>query len=102
MKNEDSPANTTGKEFYLWLVSLLWVACFFTAMAAVYSSFESRQAMQQLELLRRDADRMSVISGQYMLEISSWGAYSRVEKIAKKELKMVSPETAQTVLVYRR
>lgn len=71
-------------------------------MAVVYSSFESRQAMQALEVLRRDADRMSVVSGQYMLEISSWAAYSRVEKIAKKELKMVSPETAQTVLVYRR
>jgi|GEM_PF-825379 len=91
-----------GKKLYFLTLSLVWVACVVTALGVVSSGFQSRQAMQSLEVLRREADRMQVMTGQYMLERSSWAAYSRIEKIAKKELKMVPPESAKTVLVYRK
>jgi len=86
----------------LLLLVLLWGACFASAMAVVYSSYASRKATQQLEILRRESSAMQVVSGQYLLEKSTWAAYSRIEKIAVNNLRMKMPDSEKTVLVYRR
>lgn len=84
------------------LLTLLWLGCVATAMGVVYSTFQSRKAIQELENLRIEASGLQIMSGQYLLEKSSWSAYSRVEQIAAKQLKMVAPEPEETVLVYRK
>lgn len=83
------------------LLMVLWLACVLTAMGVVFSAFASRKATQELELLRRESSGLQVESGQYLLEKSTWAAYSRVEKIATNKLKMRVPESEKTVLVYR-
>ncbi len=87
---------------WLWGVFIaLWLACVGTALAIVQSTFESRKATQALESLRKEASGLNVISGQFLLEKSSWAAYSRVEAIAVKQLNMLTPTPAQTRLVYK-
>lgn len=79
----------------------LWLACVATAIGVVYSSFLSRQATQELEVLRRESTGLQVESGRYLLEKSTWAAYARIENIATKELKMQVPESEKTILVYK-
>lgn len=81
---------------------LLWMFSFSSALGVVYSTYKSRKATQVLEELRREANGLQVMSGQYLLEKSSWAAYSRVEQIAQSELNMKIPIPEQTVLVYRK
>lgn len=79
----------------------LWMFTLVTAIGVVFSSFQSRKATDELEYLRREASSLEVISGQYLLEKSSWAAYSRVEKMAHSTLNMNVPSPDKTVLVYR-
>ncbi len=80
---------------------ILWFACFVSALGVVYSTWQSRKATQELEELRRKENGLQVISGQMLLEKSSWAAYTRVEEVAEKELEMKVAEPNKTVLVYR-
>ncbi len=85
-----------------WFGLVLWLSSVSSAMAVVYSTYQSRQATQELENLRREASGLRVISGQYMLEKSSWAAYSRVEQLATNELDMDVPKPKDVVLVYKK
>ena len=83
------------------LAIVLWLLCLVSAIAVVYSTFQSRRAIDSLEELRREENGLQVISGQLMLEKSSWAAYTRVEEIAESKLGMSVAEPEKTVLVYR-
>ena len=54
------------------IIAVLWLSCVSSAMGVVYVSYESRQATQKLEVLRRESGRMQVASGQFLLEKSTW------------------------------
>lgn len=95
--------NTKKTSLVLPVVFLfLWMVSFSSALGVVYSTYKARKATQVLEELRREASGLQVMSGQYLLERSSWAAYSRVEQIAQNELNMKVPIPEQTVLVYRK
>lgn len=91
-----------GSIFFNLLFLVLWLVTVASAMGVVYSTYQSRKATQELESLRIEASGLQIMSGQYLLEKSSLSAYSRVEDIAMKQLKMVTPEPEKTVLVYRK
>ncbi len=93
---------STGKAIFSFSVVILWLASVGSAMGVVYSTYESRKATQKLEELRREASGLRVVSGQFLLEKSSWSAYSRVEKVAVDELGMMQPKTDKTVLVFKK
>ncbi len=86
---------------FFWAVAtvVLWAGVMVSALAVVYSTFEARSAVKELEQLRREESGLRVISGQYLLEKSSWAAYSRVETLARDELGMAAPQAGETVLV---
>lgn len=84
------------------VIGVSWLFCVGSAVGVVYSTFESRKATQELEELRREASGLQVMSGQFLLERSSWATYSRVEDIATKKLNMKVPALGRTVLVYRK
>ena len=83
-------------------VSCLWVLCVVSSVAVVVTTFESRKSIHTLEKLRREATNLQVMSGQFLLERSTWSDYSRIESIATQELQMVDPVQEQTVIVYRK
>lgn len=88
-----------------WLTPLLalalWFACFVSAIGVVYSTWQARKATQALEELRRQENGLQVVSGQLLLERSSFAAYNRVEELAQNKLNMRAAEPGKTVLVYR-
>lgn len=100
---QDTSVETSEKPRSIFSVLFFacWILCVCSAFGVVYSTFETRKATQELEELRREAAGLKVVSGQYLLEQSSLGAYSRVETIATKKLRMLRPGPEHTVLVAR-
>jgi len=80
-------------------VAALWVLVLASALAVVASTHQTRNQVDRLETLRRDAAELQVVWGQYMLEQSTWAAYSRVERLAREELDMLLPRVEDIVMV---
>jgi cell division protein FtsL len=80
-------------------VGVLWLAILVSGIGVVYSTHLSRQLFSELETKRRMTSDLHVEWGQYLLEQSTWAAYSRVERIAAEELKMQMPARDKIVLV---
>ncbi len=83
----------------LLLVTALWLAAIATAIAVVASTQVVRRDINELETLRREASQLQVQWGQYLLEQSTWAAYSRVEHVAVSELNMTAPTPEVIVMV---
>jgi cell division protein FtsL len=83
----------------LLLVTCLWISVVASALAVVGSTQTVRRDVNQLETLRREAAQLQVEWGQYLLEESTWAAYSRTEAIATQELNMIAPTSERVVMV---
>lgn len=70
-----------------------------SALAVVASTQQVRKDVNQLETLRREASQLQVEWGQYLLEQSTWAAYSRIETIATQEMNMVAPTPEKVIMV---
>lgn len=77
----------------------LWLLVAASALAVVSSTHRARLSFFELESLRRQAAELEVQRGQYLLEQSTWAAYTRVEKLAQDKLKMRLPEPGEIVMV---
>jgi len=99
--DESAKTRLVEKKWFPATLFACWIFSVVSAFGIVHSTFETRKATQELEELRREAAGLKVVSGQYLLEQSSLGAYSRVEKIARKTLNMTLPGPEQTVLITR-
>ncbi len=80
-------------------VMVLWLTAICSALAVVAVTHNVRQRLHELELLRKEAVQLQVAWGQYLLERSAWGAYSRIEKEAVEQLQMQSPEGKSLIIV---
>ncbi len=84
----------------LWLVSVvLWLTVLVSALAVVYSTHQARLLTNQLAAAEAESARLQVQRGQYLLERSAWGAYSRVETLAAEQLHMTLPQAEHIVVV---
>lgn len=83
----------------LMAVVCAWLLVIGSALGVIASTQEVRRTVNQLETLRREAGQLQVEWGQYLLEQSTWAAYSRVEGIATKELNMIAPTSERVVMV---
>jgi cell division protein FtsL len=90
------PARGVGFWFRPALLLVLVVA---TALAVTYSVHEARRLTARAQELRLEQDRLKTHWGQLLLERSTWGAYGRVERLAREELNMKMPEGGERVLV---
>lgn len=80
-------------------IAVLWLLVVGSALGVVASTHEVRKQVNGLETLRRQAAQLQVEWGQYLLEQSTWGAYSRVETIAAQKLDMIPATAEQIVMV---
>lgn len=78
------------------LLLLLLVLC---ALSVSWSVHESRRLTNDVQRLQAEHNRLQTEWGQLLLEQSTWGAYARVERIARDKLKMVPPSADQRVVV---
>lgn len=83
----------------LLVLAVAWVAVAGSALGVVASTQDVRKQVNILETLRREAAQLQVEWGRYLLEQSTWAAYSRVETIAAQKLDMVPATTEQIVMV---
>jgi cell division protein FtsL len=83
----------------LLLVVCLWISVVVSALVVVSTTQRVRHDINQKEMLLRAASQLQVEWGQYLLEMSTWGAYSRVEGIATQELNMLAPTSERVVMV---
>lgn len=83
----------------MMVIVLLWVATIISALAVVATTQVVRRDVNTLETLRREAAQLQVQWGQYLLEQSTWAAYSRVENAAISELNMMAPTPEDMVMI---
>ena len=77
----------------------LWVLVGVSAFAVILSSFNSRQSFFEWQALLKQAQGFDVEWGQLLIEKSSLASYSRLEDVAKDELKMTAPKTDRIIVV---
>jgi len=81
------------------LLLLLAVAVLLTSVSVVYAKYASRKDFVELQTVRAQIDSINVQWGRLQLEQSTWATHGRVEKIARKKLKMRLPKADEVVVV---
>ena len=83
-----------------WIVLLLLLtAVFFSAVSVVYVTHYQRKLFVQLQALHNAQESMDVEWGKLQLEENTWSTSSRIEKVARKKLKMMIPETDEIIFI---
>jgi cell division protein FtsL len=78
---------------------LLVVAAVLCALLLITSQHKARKLFNELELEQDRTKQLGVEWGQLQLEQSTWASPSRVEKLARERLHMVTPDPRRTVVV---
>lgn len=97
--NRNLPTPNPPATSLVLVVALLWAATLASALGVVASTQVVRRDVNTLETLRREAAQLQVQWGQYLLEQSTWAAYSRVENAAISELNMMAPTPEDIVMI---
>ena len=69
------------------------------ALLLITSQHKARRTFNELELEQEKSRQLDVEWGQLQLEQSTWATPSRVEKLARERLHMVTPDPRRTLLV---
>jgi len=83
----------------LVVVTLLFSLVLASAILLVYSKHQSRKLFVELEQLRYQVDALNTEWSQLQLEQSAWSGHGRIERVARKRLSMVMPESVDVVFV---
>jgi len=81
-----------------WLPTLLAVLVVLSAFAVSFSVHSTRKMTHESQQLQREQSNLHTDWGRLILEHSTWGSYARVERIAREELNMTQPTSAQRVV----
>lgn len=71
---------------------LLLIIVLLSAIGTVAAQHQARKRLQALEQERERGRNLDVEYGQLQLEISSWAAHTRIERIAREKLGMQPPD----------
>jgi cell division protein FtsL len=83
----------------LVVATLLFSLVLASAILLVYSKHQSRKLFVELEQLRYQVDALNTEWSQLQLEQSAWSGHGRIERVARKRLSMVMPESVDVVFV---
>ena len=83
----------------IMMTAVLGLAVMISAIACVHSKHLSRKLFVELQQLTSVRDEMQVNWGRLQIEQSTWSAHARVERLARKQMKMRSPDPADIRLV---
>ena len=76
---------------------LLLLAAVLCALSVVTSQHQARKLFQAMETEQERARQLDVEYDQLQIELSTWAASPRIDKIAREKLKMRTPEAAKIV-----
>ena len=71
------------------------------ALAKINSQHQSRKLYFELDQQKELAQKLNSEYSQLQLEQSTWAMHGRIEEIAKKSLKMKTPEPKKIILLER-
>lgn len=80
-----------------WVLCLLVVAVLFSGLTLVHSAYQSRILTSELKTLQRAQEELQVEWLQLQLEQSAVTAKLVVDRVAREELQMTTPEPAETI-----
>jgi len=81
------------------VIACLLVAVLGSGLSVVYSTHQYRYTFHELQQLREQSNALEVEWGQLLIEQSTFGLESRIERRAMDELDLVFPEWSRTVMV---
>jgi len=70
-----------------------------SAVAVIYSKHESRKLFVQLQVLKKERDRMDTEWGRMQLEQSTWATHGRIERLARTKLDMTIPRADSVIII---
>lgn len=82
-----------------WLIGILGLGVFLSALGAVYAAHLNRSRFANLESLRQERNHLSIRWGQLELEQGTLAANARVAHLARTKLGMGSPDKVVLVEV---
>lgn len=82
-----------------FLLSLLTVAVFASALGVVYVQHQARKLFIELQAMQTGRDELDIEWGRLQLEQSTWATHGRVEAMARERLGMIIPPPAAVILV---
>lgn len=77
----------------------LLVGVVLSGIALVQSRHEHRQLFAELNRLEAQRDELNIEFGRLQLEQATWGETFRIERVAREQLGMRSPEPAEVQVV---
>lgn len=83
----------------LIVVTLLFSLVLGSAILLVYSKHQSRKLFVELQQLKHQMDALNTEWSQLQLEQSAWSGHGRIERVARKRLSMVMPDSDDVVFV---
>lgn len=93
-----APGRSAGPSLLVWLVVV--AALVVSALWVSYSVHRVRSLTNASQELQRERDRLHTEWGQLLLEQSTWGSFTRVERLARERLEMKQPNAAERVVVH--
>ncbi len=83
----------------LIVVTLLFSLMLGSAILLVYSKHQSRKLFVEVQQMRHQVDALNTEWSQLQLEQSAWSGHGRIERIARKQLSMITPDSGDVVFV---
>lgn len=83
------------------LVVIVLCAAIASALAVVQVRHEGRQRYVELRGLLAERDELDIEYGRLQLEQATWAEMSRIERVAREELRMVRPDPARITVLRR-
>ena len=83
----------------LVVVTFLFSLVLASAVLLIYSKHQSRKLFVELQQLRYEVDGLNTEWSQLQLEQSAWSGHGRIERVARKQLSMVMPESGDVIFV---
>ncbi len=81
------------------VVAGLWALLLVTAVGCVWARHEARALFVELRTLERERDRLEVEWNKLRIEQSAWATHARVENLAREELGMIVPRSADVAVL---
>jgi cell division protein FtsL len=83
------------------IVLLLLIAVIGSALGVIYAREQNRRLFVDYTQLIKEHDELNVEFSRLELEQATWAETNRIEQVARGQLGLVSPGSANTVLVRR-
>ncbi len=81
------------------LLTILVIIFLISALAVILNKYHSRSLFIEIQKQEKILDNYEVKWGQLQLELTTLTEESKIERIAKKKLKLVMPQREKTIYI---